>query len=78
MSTDSAFTYVISSVNISSHKENEMTKNQAISARILAKAAEGMDIAEAFDAVLGEGRFEALASDLYHALRERGETAAAR
>lgn len=46
-----------------------MTKNQAISAMILAKVAEGMDVREALDAVCGAGSFERLASNLYHQLR---------
>ena len=48
-----------------------MTKTQAISMMILAKVAAGMTIREAFNAVLGQGRFEQLASDLYDELRAR-------
>lgn len=47
-------------------------KNAEISRRILAKKAEGMTIREAFDAVLGKGRFAALAGELYDALRAQG------
>lgn len=46
--------------------------NAKISARILAKLGEGMDLRAAFDAVLGAGRFEAFAGDLYDALRAGG------
>jgi tetrahydromethanopterin S-methyltransferase subunit C len=48
-----------------------MTKTQAISMMILAKVAAGMSVREAFNAVLGPGRFEQLASDLYDELRAR-------
>jgi len=44
-------------------------KTTEISRRILAKVAEGMSLPEAFDAVLGAGRYEALASDVYDTLR---------
>jgi hypothetical protein len=47
-----------------------MTKNEAISVMILSKVAAGMTVREAFDAVLGAGRFEQLASDIYDELRE--------
>lgn len=45
-----------------------------ISARIIAKVGEGLSLREAFDAVLGEGQYAALVSDVYHTLR--GEPAA--
>lgn len=44
-----------------------MTKTQAISTMILSKIAEGMAPRDAFDAVLGAGRFEQLAGDLWEA-----------
>jgi hypothetical protein len=44
-----------------------MTKTQAISAMILNKIAEGMAPREAFDAVLGAGRFEQLAGEIWEA-----------
>ena len=47
-----------------------MSKNEAISVMILEKVAAGMTAREAFDAVLGAGRFEQLASDIYDELRE--------
>ena len=46
-----------------------MEKAQAISVMILAKVSAGMTVREAFDAVLGAGRFEQLASDIYDELR---------
>ena len=46
-----------------------MTKQQAISAAILRKIAEGMTPREAFDAVLGAGRFDTLAGEVWEALR---------
>lgn len=47
-----------------------MTKTQYISAAILAQVAAGKSVKEAIDAVLGAGRFDALASDLYDTLRK--------
>lgn len=44
-----------------------MTKTQAISAMILTKIEAGMSTREAFDAVLGAGRFEQLAGDIWEA-----------
>jgi hypothetical protein len=44
-------------------------KNAQISRRILDKVAAGMPLAEAFDTVLGAGRFDALVSDVYETLR---------
>jgi hypothetical protein len=44
-------------------------KKAAISARIIAKIGEGLSLREAINAVLGEGRYEALVSDVYHTLR---------
>lgn len=40
-----------------------------ISRLILEKIAAGMTVREAFDAVLGAGRFEELAADVYETLR---------
>lgn len=48
-----------------------MTKNAIISARILAAVGEGVAIDEAIDAVLGEGTYRQLVSDLYDELRAR-------
>jgi hypothetical protein len=45
-------------------------KNAAISMMILAKVSEGMTLRQAFDAVIGEGRFDAMVSDLYDDLRK--------
>jgi hypothetical protein len=47
-----------------------MTKTQQISAMILTKLSQGMSIKDAVNAVLGTGRYEALASDLYDNLRK--------
>ena len=44
-------------------------KNKIISARILAKVAEGMTIRQAVDFVLGAGVFEKLANEIYDTLR---------
>ena len=46
-----------------------MTKQQAISALILAEVAKGRTIQEAFDAVIGEGAYERLASEVWEALQ---------
>jgi hypothetical protein len=46
-----------------------MTKNQAISALILAEVAQGKTIQQAFDAVIGEGTYEQLAGELWEALQ---------
>ena len=42
---------------------------EAISRKILQNVAAGMTLCEALDAVLGEGTYDRLASDLYDALR---------
>jgi hypothetical protein len=42
-----------------------MNKTQAISQMILSRIAEGMTLREAFDAVLGQGAYDKLASDLH-------------
>ena len=46
-----------------------MTKQQAISALILAKVAQGKTIQEAFDAVIGEGAYKRLAGEVWEALQ---------
>lgn len=46
-------------------------KHAAISTMILAKVAEGMDIADAMDAVMGAGSYKAMVSRVYHALRAK-------
>lgn len=45
-------------------------KQAEISRRILEKVAQGMTLPEAFDAVLGAGRYEAMAGEVYDALRK--------
>lgn len=55
-----------------SHNPNRtMTKNQAISALILAEVAQGKTIQQAFDAVIGEGAYEQLAGEIWEALQPR-------
>ena len=46
-----------------------MTKQQAISALILAEVAKGSTIQQAFDAVIGEGAYAQLAGEIYDELR---------
>ena len=46
-----------------------MSKQQIISAKILANVANGMDLRTAFDAVLGEGAYVKLAGEVYDTLR---------
>lgn len=48
---------------------DQITKNAVISAMIVAKMNQGMDIRQAIDAVLGEGMYMKIASDVYHQLR---------
>jgi hypothetical protein len=45
-----------------------------ISRRILAKKDEGMDIKEAFAAVLGQDKLDLLIDSLYHELRKKDAT----
>lgn len=45
-------------------------KAAKISAMILEKRAEGLDVREALDSVLGAGTFETLVQDLYAELRK--------
>ena len=47
---------------------NAANKNAEISRRILAKIAEGMTLRAAFDAVMGEGRYNLMIGDLYETL----------
>lgn len=48
-----------------------ITKNAAISARILAARGEGMSTRDAIDHVLGAGTHARIAAELYTALRAR-------
>lgn len=43
-------------------------KNAEISRRILVKIAEGMTLKAAFDAVLGDGRYDAMIGEIYDTL----------
>lgn len=49
----------------------ENAKNASISARIMALVSGGMDLAAAYDAVLGAGAYARLAGELCAALRAR-------
>ena len=49
-----------------------MKQSKAISAAILKKVAEGMTLPAAFDAVLGNGAYSRLVSDLYDAFNQKG------
>lgn len=48
-----------------------MSKNQIISARILAHMANGMTIDQAYDAVFGEGAYLKLAGEIYDQMRAK-------
>lgn len=48
-----------------------ITKNAAISARIIALRQQGMTIRQAIDAVLGAGASAQIISDLYDSLRAK-------
>lgn len=50
---------------------DQITKNAAISAQIVALRQQGMPIREAIDAVLGAGTSAQIISDLYDALRAK-------
>lgn len=50
---------------------HEMPKQAIISAKILKLVAEGINLRDAFDAVLGQGAFEKLAGEIYDELRGR-------
>lgn len=47
-------------------------KNAIISAHIVGKMVEGMTVAEAIDAVIGDGTFQRIASDLYDTFNSEG------
>lgn len=47
-----------------------MTTHQIISARILAHVANGMELRDAIDTVLGAGTYSRLAGEIYDTLRE--------
>lgn len=49
-----------------------MDKNAIISLRILTLMAEGANVRDAIDAVLGEGTSKQMISDLYDQLRAKG------
>lgn len=51
------------------NNETTTKTNAIISARIIAKVGEGMDIRQAIDAVCGEGTASAVIEDIYNALR---------
>lgn len=48
-------------------------KNAAISAKILANIANGMELQAAFDAVLGAGAYAKLAGEVYDELKAKAE-----
>lgn len=48
-----------------------MNKNAIISTSILTKMAEGMDVAEAIDAVLGAGTYAKVTGEIYDELRSK-------
>ncbi len=48
-----------------------MTKNEIITARIVAELANGKNIREAYEAVIGAGSWEQMAGILYDALRAK-------
>ena len=50
---------------------DQITKNAAISAKIIALRQQGVPIRAAIDAVLGAGTFEQIAGELYDALRAK-------
>ena len=50
---------------------DQITKNAAISANILAMCAEGATLRDAVDAVLGAGTYDQIAGDIYESLRAR-------
>lgn len=49
-------------------------KNAVISAHIVGKMCEGLTVAEAIDAVIGDGTFQRIASELYDTLHIEGVT----
>ena len=50
---------------------NQVLKNAAISAKIIAKMQAGLSVQEAIDAVLGAGTFTKLAGEVYDELRSK-------
>jgi hypothetical protein len=54
------------------HRSKQMDKNAIISLRILNLMAEGANVRDAIDAVLGEGTSKQMISDLYDQLRAKG------
>lgn len=63
---------MIQSSQQSNQPEIQMSKHQQISAKILQEMqANGGNLRAAFDAVMGEGAYMKLASDLYDALRAK-------
>jgi len=46
--------------------------NTKITAAIVAKLAQGMDVKQAIDAVMGEGAYVKVAGHIYDALRAKG------
>ena len=49
-----------------------MTKDQVISARLLAYISNGATIREAFEYVLGPGYYDCLVEEVYNELRKKG------
>ena len=54
----------------------QAAKNAAISAKIVANVNAGMTVAEAYDAVLGQGAYLRLAGELYDQMRANQGAAA--
>jgi hypothetical protein len=54
------------------HWRRKVDKNAIISLRILTLMAEGANVRDAIDAVLGEGTSKQMISDLYDQLRAKG------
>lgn len=50
-----------------------MTPTQTISFQIIALMGSGADLRTAFDAVLGEGAYDKMASEIWEELRSRGQ-----
>jgi len=48
-----------------------ITTSQKISAQVLAKVAEGMDVVDALKAVCGSYKVEQMIAEIYNSLRER-------
>lgn len=58
-------------INDIDYGDKYMPKDAIISAQILAKIAEGMDVVEAMRAVCGADKVDAMISDLYDQLRAK-------